>query len=911
MTLSIRMKKFIRLLLAGTSIAIALCCGCFLCFMGSSFTLRDIKCRDYLETSHFANELQTMIYNLNWDADRLNSNTNSIPNSKIFLNELYLWKGGNPVKWTNVSSNHITFQEFMDIPEYWYTADPYGIREIYTVEDNSVVYNSDWYAAALSESDIREATSFYTLTHDQYVDVIVQYSERNDGNQRGKSLGASGIKNDVEEWGDYARAGMIEEATEAVTPSYTLADFSEDSYIGYADGLMYVYSPREDMFYSSLFGWYSVPDTLYFLASDMDPKEFASPVDILRYQFTSQREIFREMIGEDYLDYIRAQKDLNFTERNMVYYVVADDQLYSNVRDLDQLINCHAYLCIRPTASGEYTIETYNFTNENLTDEYATNLVQTIGSLKPDEAFYVGLYTTYPYDDIFAEGYRYFHNYFPYTVPALILMICMVLFFLVMEIRIFQTCGRGEKSDPEIYLNLLDKLPVEIMILLVIFSGTGLLGTIGASISATIYYFDWYILVEGVTALAFAYVFLHVGLLSLIRRGKAKVFWSRSLTRWTFWIGKQVVRSISGQRNLTVRTVELFLLYWFTMGFLALFSFICMAAGIELLFLIGMAAILFLNIGVLVLMIRQARGEQSIREAIQAFAEGNLEYRIPKKKHLITEQEIIDNMNHLSDGLHKALEKSIYDERMKAELITNVSHDIKTPLTSIINYVDLIKQEKIEDEKMVHYIEVLDRKSQRLKQLMEDLVEVSKISSGNIELERMPIDFGELLRQSIGEFEDKFAEQELKLIENIQDKSYMIYADGRRTFRILENLFQNVYKYAMPNTRVYIDLQNENDKVFLTIKNISKAPLNIDAKELMERFVRGEQSRTTEGSGLGLSIAQELVRLQDGEFQIYLDGDLFKVNIVFPEFISSEVIESEAVTLEAPEQGEVPVIEKA
>ncbi|MDE7366913.1 MAG: sensor histidine kinase, partial [Lachnospiraceae bacterium] len=181
--------------------------------------------------------------------------------------------------------------------------------------------------------------------------------------------------------------------------------------------------------------------------------------------------------------------------------------------------------------------------------------------------------------------------------------------------------------------------------------------------------------------------------------------------------------------------------------------------------------------------------------------------------------------------------------------------------------------------------------------LTEDLVEVSKITSGNIELERVPIDFAELLRQSIGEFEDKFAEHELQVIDNIPEHSYMIFADGRRTFRILENLFQNIYKYAMPKTRVYIDLVNQNEQIFLSVKNISMAPLNINADELMERFVRGDQARTTEGSGLGLSIARDLVKMQDGEFQIYLDGDLFKVMISFPEFISSEVIDME----EAPE----------
>ena len=336
-----------------------------------------------------------------------------------------------------------------------------------------------------------------------------------------------------------------------------------------------------------------------------------------------------------------------------------------------------------------------------------------------------------------------------------------------------------------------------------------------------------------------------------------------------------------------------------------LFSGFWIVFGWESYFVIlGFALAILWNIGALVLMIRQAQGEQRIRDLTQILASGNLDVSMPNGKHLATEREILDNINHLSDGLQKAVEKSIYDERMKAELITNVSHDIKTPLTSIISYVDLIKRENVDNENVKHYIEILDRKSQRLKQLTEDLVEVSKLTTGNVELERVPIDFGELLRQTIGEFEDRFSIQKLQVIDSIEEQPYMIFADGRRTFRILENLFQNIYKYAMPETRVYIDMKKEAGMIVLAIKNISKAPLNIDASELMERFVRGDSSRSTEGSGLGLSIAQHLVELQDGEFQIYLDGDLFKIVIKFPEYVCTNTViemEEDRVSIEPQE----------
>ena len=234
-------------------------------------------------------------------------------------------------------------------------------------------------------------------------------------------------------------------------------------------------------------------------------------------------------------------------------------------------------------------------------------------------------------------------------------------------------------------------------------------------------------------------------------------------------------------------------------------------------------------------------------------------------------------------------------ERLKAELITNVSHDIKTPLTSIINYVDLLKKEKIENEKVKEYIEILDNKSQRLKKLTEDLIEASKVSTGNISLNLEKINIVELINQAIGEFADKFKKNNLDVIIDAKEAEINIMADSRYMYRVIENLFSNIAKYAQNNSRVYIDLkvcpqiaQKEKTglsqnfpNVIIEIKNISKDRLNISADELMQRFVRGDKSRNTEGSGLGLSIAQNLTELQNGKFNLKLDGDLFKVELIF------------------------------
>lgn len=238
-------------------------------------------------------------------------------------------------------------------------------------------------------------------------------------------------------------------------------------------------------------------------------------------------------------------------------------------------------------------------------------------------------------------------------------------------------------------------------------------------------------------------------------------------------------------------------------------------------------------------------------------------------------------INDIAGGLSNAVEQSLKSERLKTELITNVSHDIKTPLTSIINYVDLLKKEKMPNEKTTEYLMILENKSQRLKKLTEDLVEASKASSGNIKLNIEKLNVKELIKQVSGEFEDKFKEKELEEINTFPEENIFINADGRYMYRILENMYSNVAKYTLENTRIYIDVVKTHNKVQIKMKNISKQKLNISADELMQRFVRGESSRNTEGSGLGLSIASSLTQLQNGKFNIYLDGDLFKITIEF------------------------------
>lgn len=272
---------------------------------------------------------------------------------------------------------------------------------------------------------------------------------------------------------------------------------------------------------------------------------------------------------------------------------------------------------------------------------------------------------------------------------------------------------------------------------------------------------------------------------------------------------------------------------------------------------------------------------KKLRIGSQKIADGDLDYRIDTRHLFWDFKRHGENLNNISAGMSKAVEERMKSERFKTELITNVSHDIKTPLTSIINYVNLIKREEIEEERLKEYISVLDRQSLRLKKLVDDLVEASKASTGNLPVDNTPTEAGVLLTQSIGEYEERFKERGLELILNKPEEEIYIMADGRLLWRVFDNLMNNICKYSQPGTRAYLSLEKIKGHAVITFRNISKYMLNITSEELLERFVRGDSARTTEGSGLGLSIAKNLVELQNGKLDLIIDGDLFKAVLTF------------------------------
>ena len=314
------------------------------------------------------------------------------------------------------------------------------------------------------------------------------------------------------------------------------------------------------------------------------------------------------------------------------------------------------------------------------------------------------------------------------------------------------------------------------------------------------------------------------------------------------------------------------------LGIIALFMILFFANGPVIL---GIFLLLALIFGGLALFAYDTYAFGTLMQGAKRMAEGDLATQIPTRFLFGSYKDHAERLNTMADVATVAAKKQMKSERMKAELITNVSHDIKTPLTSIINYVDLLKKPHTQEEG-AQYLNVLDRQSAQMKKLLEDLMEMSKASTGNMTVEIDRVDAVEAVNQALGEFSDKLNAAQLISVFKMPEEPVFLHADGRLTWRVLNNLLSNVVKYALPGTRVYLDLTKTEHKVLLSVKNISREELNVTADELTERFVRGDASRNTEGSGLGLNIAKSLMELQKGSLELTVDGDLFKVTLTFP-----------------------------
>lgn len=524
---------------------------------------------------------------------------------------------------------------------------------------------------------------------------------------------------------------------------------------------------------------------------------------------------------------------------------------------------------------------------------------------KWNSVFAVAVDTTYTIQDQFYQNKVAYDNNIPYFKGTTWLLVLSIILFLGATIWLTLEAGRTAE-DEELHLNGFDHWKTEIAAVLIV-----LIWIVGSYIgihfwNGNIYtmindiptylkdggtYFEYYyargmdvssaymsasLYLPSLSIAELAEIYFYgvftlgcffMGYVSLIKRIKGRNLWKNSLLR----VIVRFIYKIYDNRKKTTKTVLLLCGFFLVQGIAVLFR-----NGVTMLL------VLLADVGVFYVVLNGLLLKEKLKKGIEEIALGNMEYQIPLQGLRGENLKLAEMINGIANGFHMAVEEAMKNERLKTDLITNVSHDIKTPLTSIINYVAILKQSDIADPKIQGYLDILEAKAQRLKTLTEDVVEASKVSSGNISLEYMDVDLVEMIQQTEGEMAEKFEARNLKMIVNLPAEPAVVHVDGRRMWRVLENIFGNAAKYAMPGTRVYADLKLEEDTADLSLKNVSEHQLNISADELTERFIRGDLSRSSEGSGLGLSIAQSLTTMQGGTFNLYLDGDLFRVNIRFP-----------------------------
>lgn len=472
-------------------------------------------------------------------------------------------------------------------------------------------------------------------------------------------------------------------------------------------------------------------------------------------------------------------------------------------------------------------------------------------------------------DDLYYASAEY-HQMYPWIKTAITAAVISLIGWILTLIYLTLAAGR-RVGDSEIHLTAFDKVKTEILFIGFIAIAAELVFII-VRVSDQEWELSGLLAASGTVSLVTDALFL-VFYLSIVKLMKAECLWENSIIYWLKEGILKTMRNSKATTNMLVAfTAHLIICFVLAMGAFYYKKVIWMMFLIV--FCVWEGCIL----------LRQSVEKYRIMEGVKRIKEGALDSKIDLNEIHGENRVLAENINNIGTGLECAVEESTKNERMKADLITNVSHDIKTPLTSIVNYVNLLKNEKIENERAQGYIRILDEKAARMKQLIEDLVEASKVSSGNVKLDMQIIDLVELVYQTAGEFDDKFESKGLTVVTKLPNMPVFICADGRQLYRVIENLYNNVAKYAMENTRVYVEIAAKDERVVFSIKNVSEKSLaqeNSQAGDLTERFTRGDSSRTTEGSGLGLSIAKNLTQLMGGTFDISVDGDLFKAVLVF------------------------------
>ncbi|NLP15212.1 MAG: HAMP domain-containing histidine kinase [Clostridium sp.] len=571
----------------------------------------------------------------------------------------------------------------------------------------------------------------------------------------------------------------------------------------------------------------------------------------------------------------------NSTERlskavNLAYYIKNNEtgEVITNVKDekpIELLNRQRQYIYIIPNIDLHET----NFTKIYRVSEVMEKMrgtsyevhIAVIEPLKPGDEFY--------------DDFTYYNRV--KTISALVIPSMIIAFILLLATLIYlcYAAGKNEKGE-KLPLNFLDRIYVDIHTLVVLI----LLATYAFCFIKTI---DLYY--DNVTRSVFSIIILlslafFTALtysLSLVRQKRNGKALENILILKVLKKIKEFIKLCFNGKIFRVWILLLLPLYAFANVILACIAGAAVRyySGIKVFYVIAFL-LAGINAAAFLFTAKALKSLSIIMEGTKQISRGNLDYEMNSGRMSPVFAAFAENICNIQGGLKKAVDNAIKGERLKTELITNVSHDLKTPLTSIINYVDLMKAEKIESKKAKEYIGILEEKSARLKVLIEDLVEASKASSGNIAVNLKKVGLYELVMQAYGEYQEKAEKAGLDIRINASDKNILVRADGKHMWRILENLLSNILKYSMPGSRVYINISKSPTDGILTIKNISALPLEIPAEQLTERFVRGDMSRTTEGSGLGLSIAQSLANMQGGKLDIQIDGDLFKVIVEIP-----------------------------
>lgn len=476
-----------------------------------------------------------------------------------------------------------------------------------------------------------------------------------------------------------------------------------------------------------------------------------------------------------------------------------------------------------------------------------------------------------------------------YELRYLIYGIILLSFLLTVLLIIFLCSGAGHrKGKEEIVLRLADRIPFDLFIVIAAAAGAILTCLPMELFYGSISIFHIFLLaVVGIALLLLG----NEMIFSFAARMKAGKWWKNTVIyRCLAWFLKQLRRMKQFLRRITGwlgrkhrRVMENLPLYAKAMlaaGALAIAEF-CVILGTEYALGAELALWAFEKVVLYLLLCACLIQMKKLLAAGRHIAQGEADYKVDTSRMYSDFRKHGEDLNRIGEGISKAVDERMRSERFKTELITNVSHDIKTPLTSIINYVDLLGKEDINNPAAAQYLEVLERQSLRLKKLIEDLMEASKASTGNLAVNMEHCEAGVFLMQTLGEFEEKVGRAQLELITKKPEEPIYMMADGRHLWRVIDNLMSNICKYAQPGTRVYIDMAATGTEVCFIFRNTSKYPLNITSEELMERFVRGDSSRNTEGNGLGLNIAKSLTELMGGELNLVVDGDLFKVILSF------------------------------